>query len=726
MPITMNRPRSYITSLPRSLAVLLCALWLVSVCPLASYARGIVTDESLLLRDGWEYRWGDSPLDDQKRPVWTYDAKEEGAWRPTESLLNPPGHRNENILWFRVTLPANRWRDPTLYIPNVYEAMEVYMDNKKIYKAGMISSSGTGRLTTTSWNMISLDYGYDGKKLYLRIYSGYRYRGLSRQPHIGSRFDHLLRLIRQDVARMVTGIIYVSIGFFSLLLFLWRRNRREYLAFAVLALAMAVFDMFHTNVTYLFVKQPLVLMYLWLAALFCMPAAVAAFIENIFGAWRFSIFRRFWQAQLIYGIGAFIAMGLGIVNPLNTRFPFYVMAMAISLVAIIFIFLELLKGNKDARIFIIGLACLVGAGMMDAFTAVFVTDTMKRVTAMTHVGMFVFTVSLTLILARHFRETYVNLHKYSKELESTRDELRQYAGNLETMVDARTKELSIAKDELEAAMVEIESHNANLVEVNQRLEETQRIARNDMRMAINVQSNFLPRIAPAVGDWDIAFYYQPLRGISGDFYDFYAQDNSLAGVALFDVSGHGISSGLITMLAKSIIFRTFSKMQDRPLNIIMEEFNRGLLDEIGNVENYISGILLRLNGERVEYVNAGHPGLMIRERSTNKAHERSLINDSSRGTFLGLSSIADRYNVDSFSVSPGDTLIVFTDALAESFSASHTQYGEENILSSLNNAPPDGTAQETLNFMLEDFYRFVDSGEVFDDLTLVILKKTAV
>jgi sigma-B regulation protein RsbU (phosphoserine phosphatase) len=54
-----------------------------------------------------------------------------------------------------------------------------------------------------------------------------------------------------------------------------------------------------------------------------------------------------------------------------------------------------------------------------------------------------------------------------------------------------------------------------------------------------------------------------MSGISGDLYDFYLDDDTLSGISLFDVSGHGIASGLITMLAKSILFRTYNSNMDQ-------------------------------------------------------------------------------------------------------------------------------------------------------------------
>ena len=67
--------------------------------------------------------------------------------------------------------------------------------------------------------------------------------------------------------------------------------------------------------------------------------------------------------------------------------------------------------------------------------------------------------------------------------------------------------------------------------------------------------HLLPRAEynPALKNYEIAYYNKAMAGVSGDFYDFYYNNTSLEGFGIFDVSGHGLASGLVTMLAKNII-----------------------------------------------------------------------------------------------------------------------------------------------------------------------------
>ena len=163
--------------------------------------------------------------------------------------------------------------------------------------------------------------------------------------------------------------------------------------------------------------------------------------------------------------------------------------------------------------------------------------------------------------------------------------------NLEKKVELRTEELSKANAELEDA-------NAR--------------AARDLKLAAFVQQSFYARSVPSVDGWDIALYFKPMSGVSGDLYDFFTEGKKLRGLGLFDVSGHGISSGLVTMLAKTTIDRIFAAEQNKPLASVMGLINKAIIEEKGDIQNYLTGLLVRIDGDRVEYVNGGHPPMFYR------------------------------------------------------------------------------------------------------------------
>ena len=82
-----------------------------------------------------------------------------------------------------------------------------------------------------------------------------------------------------------------------------------------------------------------------------------------------------------------------------------------------------------------------------------------------------------------------------------------------------------------------------LYAVKDEIEKSKTVSTREMEVAGNVHLKFLQKEAPLSDEWELAYYFKPMWGVSGDFYDFYEIENNLHGLGIFDVSGHGIASG---------------------------------------------------------------------------------------------------------------------------------------------------------------------------------------
>ncbi|MCP4129958.1 MAG: SpoIIE family protein phosphatase [bacterium] len=308
-----------------------------------------------------------------------------------------------------------------------------------------------------------------------------------------------------------------------------------------------------------------------------------------------------------------------------------------------------------------------------------------------------------------------NFNHMVKLVKSSAKEIDDYTNNLEKIVEERTEQMQIT-------MKELELWNESLIEYNAELKSAQRTAERDMRMAVNVQRKFLPQAVPESDEWDIVYSFKPMAGVSGDFYDFYVREKMFVGVGMFDVSGHGIASGLLTTIAKSIIFRKFMEGLDKDLNEVLTDINIELQNEIGEVGNYLTGVLIRFKQGVIEYVNAGHPEAYGRSGGKVFPLKRE-TGETVAGLILGLPGVNVPYDYLSREIKTGDYLVLFTDSILETMDTKQEEYGTARFMESIEKSPP-GTAQEVLDFILEEFYSFVeDRDHLPDDLTVMILRK---
>jgi sigma-B regulation protein RsbU (phosphoserine phosphatase) len=286
----------------------------------------------------------------------------------------------------------------------------------------------------------------------------------------------------------------------------------------------------------------------------------------------------------------------------------------------------------------------------------------------------------------------------------------------EQRVEERTQELREAKEAVELTKEKLENAYKDLEQVH-------KAESRDLELAARIQTSYFPKKVSSVPGWDISFIFRPAAKVSGDFYDFHISGGELRGVSLIDVSGHGIGPGLLTLLARSIISQQLDAGDKSPLGTVVGQINQKLIKELEVSSNYLTGVVLRFTGNKVEYVNAGHTDILFHRK------ERALIvqprNGNFQGPVLGMKGDTEQFPVLRFSVMKDDLLLLFTDCFVEGRNRDGEEYGIERIRRSLGTlVSEEENSEELLGHLLGDFYSFTDKEKIRDDLTVILLKWT--
>ncbi len=276
--------------------------------------------------------------------------------------------------------------------------------------------------------------------------------------------------------------------------------------------------------------------------------------------------------------------------------------------------------------------------------------------------------------------------------------------------------------EVEQSKQHLEDVNDKLILLNRELEQTQKMTKIELDIAHDIQKSLFPEQPLSTKQWDIALSFKPRYGVSGDFYDFYYEDGLLRGLSLFDVSGHGVASALITILAKPVLNNYFNKLKNEPLGRLIEVANYALRSDLNEINMYITGIILGFKNDEIEYINAGHPDPLYKNKISGKVNILSDIFSQNKTTPIGLIDSISSCTSIKFTPDAGDVLLLYTDCLTESNNCKRSRYGYERLMQSLGGAP-DGTAREILDYLLERFNSFLDEKEIDDDFTAILIKK---
>lgn len=147
----------------------------------------------------------------------------------------------------------------------------------------------------------------------------------------------------------------------------------------------------------------------------------------------------------------------------------------------------------------------------------------------------------------------------------------------------------------------------------------------ELEMAKSIQQSVLPKDI-VTEDIKISTIYTPSEHLSGDMYSYYRIDNNRYGVILIDVMGHGVSSALVSMSIRSLLYGLITQLTD-PLLVITELNNHmiHLFKDQKQLNTYATAfyMVIDMDKQEIEYVNAGHPSPILISKESGEVVELS-------------------------------------------------------------------------------------------------------
>jgi sigma-B regulation protein RsbU (phosphoserine phosphatase) len=240
-----------------------------------------------------------------------------------------------------------------------------------------------------------------------------------------------------------------------------------------------------------------------------------------------------------------------------------------------------------------------------------------------------------------------------------------------------------------------------------------------LHLAREVQQNLLPKSNLRVNGFDIAGKSVYCDETGGDYYDFISIENAdkqIIGVAIGDVSGHGISSALLMATVRSSLRQRASLPGS--IAAIISDVNRQLVQDVEDSGQFMTMFFLALNTEskQLEWVRAGHDPAIIYDPGLDSFSELS-----GSGIALGVDGgwiYEDNKKTD---LSKGQIIFLSTDGVWEVRNKKGQMLGKEPILSLIRqNASSDAT--QILDAVFTALDKFNDGVKIDDDITSVVIK----
>jgi sigma-B regulation protein RsbU (phosphoserine phosphatase) len=217
-----------------------------------------------------------------------------------------------------------------------------------------------------------------------------------------------------------------------------------------------------------------------------------------------------------------------------------------------------------------------------------------------------------------------------------------------------------------------------------------------------IQQTLIAQKWPEIPGYQVETFYKPFREVGGDYFDIIELPNNQTLFALADVSGKGMPAALLAANIQALV-RSIVNLEGNPV-VLARQINTHLFRYTPS-DRFATALFIRLSHDSGEltYVNAGHNAPLVFGSGPAIALQAS-------GMPLGLFPEA-AYEVRTGLLSPGGTLLLFTDGLTDSISGDEAE-------NSLRDALADSSTR-TISVLKS----LIDPRFNEDDVTILLVKR---
>ncbi len=244
--------------------------------------------------------------------------------------------------------------------------------------------------------------------------------------------------------------------------------------------------------------------------------------------------------------------------------------------------------------------------------------------------------------------------------------------------------------------------------------------RKELEMLRQMQRMILPTAEElsTIEDLEIAGYMEPADEVGGDYYDILYTDN-LVTIAIGDVTGHGLESGILMVMTQTAV-RTLKEIQELDPVKFLDVLNRTIYKNVQrmNSEKNLTLAILTYAEGKISISGQHEETIVVR-----KGGEIERINTINLGFPIGLEAeISDFIDHTILDLNEDDGIVLYSDGIPEAYSMDKKQYGLEKLCEVISQNWHQ-SAEKIKQVIIDDVKRHIGEQKVFDDITLVVLKR---
>ena len=279
------------------------------------------------------------------------------------------------------------------------------------------------------------------------------------------------------------------------------------------------------------------------------------------------------------------------------------------------------------------------------------------------------------------------------------------------------EEISTGKDEIgelagafQGMQIELDESISNLIETTA---EKERIE-GELEVARNIQLSILPQELPEDAAWEFGVHFSSMEAVGGDFYDAIDLGDGKIGIAVGDVSGHGVPAALFMSLTATLL-RAEAKRSDSPGDVL-RAINDQLLETSESVM-FVTLLYGILDGSThtFEYARAGHSTPLLANPG-----ELPIQLEGGLGQLMGMfeDMVLDEAKI---SLQPDSVMVIYTDGVTEAENERNEFFEEEGLIEAVGSSE-DRRPEAVSRRIYEAVKTFQGTASTEDDITLLVVR----
>jgi serine phosphatase RsbU (regulator of sigma subunit) len=236
----------------------------------------------------------------------------------------------------------------------------------------------------------------------------------------------------------------------------------------------------------------------------------------------------------------------------------------------------------------------------------------------------------------------------------------------------------------------------------------------EVKIAHDIQQSLIPCRTFENGWCKVAGMTSSAAEVGGDYFDIIPlSDNQLA-IAIADVAGHGVGSGILSAMTKSAL--RLQLLNDASPAKVLQNLNQTIY-QVSQRNMFVTFAYLLLDNTKhiARYATAGHPPMLLWRDSEANYTQLRTINPA-----LGLQEIA-KFEEVQIPFSSGDSFLLYTDGIVEAANPKGEEFGIARLQEQLSQHKVC-TGNEFCSRIVDAVRTFTGSDVLRDDVSVVCVE----